>query len=129
MASNGFGHVAKLLVAVVVASLITTGCSTSGGMYKKGDSKNGGFSLGRTLLVLGAVAATVAVASNGGGQGLADGLNSGSSGADWDEFYDENYRLVWVCRDIATAQFTNTERCAGKYQSDTRWPSKQRPGR
>ena len=43
----------------------------------------------------------------------------------WDEFYGENYNLVWVCRGKQTGQFANTEKCSGLPMSDFTWPSKQ----
>ena len=42
------------------------GCSTSGGIYKKDDAKDGEFSVGRTALTILGVAAAVAAAKGGG---------------------------------------------------------------
>ena len=43
------------------------GCLTSGGINKKGDSSNGEFSAGRTILSVAGVLATIAAAKGGGG--------------------------------------------------------------
>lgn len=75
-----------------------------------------------------AAAAIVAVAAAGvavcANNGNCAGGGAYSGGADWDQFYDKNYRLVWACREIYTGRFTYASNCAGKYKSDHRWPSK-----
>jgi len=76
------------------------------------------------------IAAGVAVAAVGaaviyctrGGRSCGGG---GSYGADWDQFYNDRYQLVWACREIQTGRFTEVENCSNKYQTDNRWPSKR----
>lgn len=67
------------------------------------------------------VGAAVAASKKGGGGG---GNSYAESGADWDAFYNQYGQLVWACRDIQTGRFTEAYRCAGKAQTDSRWPSK-----
>lgn len=40
----------------------------------------------------------------------------------WDQFYAQNYQLVWACRGIQTGQFAEESRCAYKTKFDSRWP-------
>ena len=49
----------------------------------------------------------------------------GSSGADWDQFYNDRYQLVWACREIRTGRFTEVENCSYQFKDDDRWPSKR----
>jgi len=43
---------------------------------------------------------------------------------DWDQFYGENGELMAACRGVQSGQFAEQWRCAGKAQSDWRWPGK-----
>jgi hypothetical protein len=75
-----------------------------------------------TQIAIGAVVAVAAVycAVECGGTG-----GSPSYGiADWDQFYNENFQLVWACREIQSGRFTNTSNCYGLAKTDLRWPSK-----
>lgn len=113
----------KIIATLLVTTLILCGCSTRGGIYKSNDPENGDFSLGRTLLTILAVAGAAAIARNGGGSG-----GSGYAPQDydwaWDEFYNENYQLVWACRGKQTGQFSDFDRCSGKLKIDNEWPGK-----
>lgn len=57
----------KVFILLLIA--VQSACSTTGGIYDKDDAQNAEFSLGRTLLTVAAVAATVSVARRGGGGG------------------------------------------------------------
>lgn len=70
------------------------------------------------------VGAAVAASKRGGGGGSNGGNSYAESGADWDAFYNQYGQLTWACRDIQTGQFTQAFNCAGKSQTDSRWPSK-----
>jgi hypothetical protein len=70
------------------------------------------------------VGAAVAASKRGGGGGGGGGNSYAESGADWDAFYNQYGQLVWACRDIQTGRFTEAYNCAGKSQTDSRWPSK-----
>jgi hypothetical protein len=70
--------------------------------------------------------ALVAAARNGGG-GTSVGANSNSGYDyewDWDQFFNQNRQLIWACRGVQTGQFAYAHQCAGKPQSDWRWPQK-----
>lgn len=43
---------------------------------------------------------------------------------DWDQFYNQYYRLVWRCRNVSNGQFAPDFKCAGKSKTDFRWPRK-----
>lgn len=44
---------------------------------------------------------------------------------EWDQFFDQNYQLVWACRGRQTGQFAVLDRCAYKWKNDNTWPSKR----
>lgn len=75
-----------------------------------------------------AVAAGLAIAAIGMGALACSkyGCGSPSAGpyADWDQFYNQHYQLVWMCREVRTGRFTYDNHCAGRPQTDFRWPSK-----
>lgn len=60
--------------------------------------------------------------------GMAASQGSGSSyqpqGYAWDAFYDQNYNLVWRCRNRSNGQFAYDSNCMGKVKVDTTWPQK-----
>ncbi len=71
-----------------------------------------------------AAAATVAA-------GAALAASAGSSygggyypsyGAEWDQFYNEYYQLIWRCRARSTGRFVDNSYCSGKPMIDTTWP-------
>lgn len=75
--------------------------------------------------------AGVAVAACASSSSCRSGFAGSSGGAryqdaDWDEFYDADFDLVWRCREIDTGRFTYDNNCSGKYKTDSRWPSKSR---
>lgn len=47
----------------------------------------------------------------------------------WDEFFDDQYRLVWACRGEQTGQFAPVERCQYAPKIDLKWPDKMAPWR
>lgn len=73
------------------------------------------------VVVLGTLAAVACANSTGCGSGY-----SGYEQADWDQFYNQYYQLVWRCREIRTGRFTYDSNCSGKFKTDSRWPSKMR---
>jgi len=81
-----------------------------------------------TAVLLGA--AIIAVAANSGGGGY---VNPYTPVYDydwaWDQFFNENYALVWACRGMQSGQFAALEKCSYKYQSDFTWPSKRADAR
>lgn len=83
-----------------------------------------------TAVLLGA--AIIAVAANSGG-GSGGYVNPYAPVYDydwaWDQFFNENYALVWACRGKQTGQFAALEKCSSKYQSDFTWPSKRADAR
>ena len=104
----------KLLSWILIASLLT-GCSTAGGMYKKGDSTHGEFSTSRTILgVLGAAAVIAGARSKSGGGGYS------APDYAWD-YQPGNGQ--WVCRNKANGQYANQENCRNKPQNDNTWPN------
>lgn len=98
-------------ILLLVVSLIT-GCSSSGGIYKKDDPAHGEFSPGRTLLGIIAVAGAVALAKEKGGGGYTN------QGYAWD--YQPN-NGQWVCRNKANGQYAYKESCDGILMVD-HWP-------
>jgi hypothetical protein len=42
----------------------------------------------------------------------------------WDQFYNDQFQLVWACRGVQTGQFAELYRCNGLLQIDNKWPSK-----
>jgi hypothetical protein len=79
------------------------GCSTSGGIYKKDDAKDGEFSAGRTALTILGVAAAIAAAKGGGGGYQEQGYA-------WDYLPGSGQ---WACRNKANGQFAKLENCNG----------------
>jgi hypothetical protein len=74
-------------------------------------------------LVLGAVvyAASEGAFSGGGGYSATVSDYSWS----WDRFRDGSGYLIWRCRGEQTGQFAPSRRCAGRYQTDNKWPGPQ----
>ncbi|RCS22696.1 hypothetical protein DUT91_17670 [Phyllobacterium salinisoli] len=79
------------------------------------------------------IAAGIAVATVAGAAGAAvhNGYgggyyprhpNYGSYGVAWDQFYNQNYQLIWRCRDRSTGRFVYDYRCAGQPMFDGTWP-------
>lgn len=78
------------------------------------------------------VAALIGVAiaaSRKGGGGGAVGASTSPPPQDyewdWDEFYNVNRQLVWMCRGVQTGQFADPRQCSSKALVDWRWPSKE----
>ncbi|MER9950200.1 hypothetical protein [Mesorhizobium sp. M0047] len=65
--------------------------------------------------------AAVAVAANNGGGGYYRPPPS-AYGVAWDQFYGQNYALMWRCRDRATGRFVDDYYCAGAPMIDSTWP-------
>lgn len=79
-----------------------------------------------------AVATGIAVAAVGGAA-VAVAANNGSGGGyyrppptaygvAWDQFYGQNYALMWRCRDKATGRFVDDFYCNGEPMIDSTWP-------
>jgi len=82
------------------------------------------------IVAVAGVVALAAAASRGGGGGGASAYGpTNDTDWAWDEFYNERYQLVWMCRGKQTGQFADAQRCAYKPQNDFTWPSKQANGR
>lgn len=75
-------------------------------------------------IILGGLA-VVAIAKSSGGGGYPYQPISQDYDWEWDQFYDQNYQLVWACRGRQTGQFAFLDRCAYKWKSDSTWPSKR----
>lgn len=78
---------------------------------------------------VGVLAGAALVASSRGGGAVAGGATGYASTAydydwEWDQFYNQNRFLVWACRGVQTGQFAEQYRCAGKLQTDWKWPGK-----
>jgi hypothetical protein len=116
----------KIIIGLLIASLVS-GCATSAAdrrMNESGDNDHETLKkvgVGLALLAVGA-AAYYGAKSHGGGAGYA--APAQDIDWDWDEFYGPDGQLVWACRGIQTAQFAEQWRCAGKLQTDYRWPGK-----
>ena len=96
----------KKLICLLLITFQAAGCSTSGGMYKSGDSTHGELSVGRTAVtVLGVLGAAAAIRKGGGGGGGGQ-----EYGYAWD--YQPGNRQ-WVCRDKSNGQYARKENCAG----------------
>jgi hypothetical protein len=72
-------------------------------------------------------AALIAVAASKGGGGGGYNTAQYDTEWDWDQFYNQYRQLVWACHGVQTGQFAEAYHCAGKYQTDYRWPSKEAP--
>jgi hypothetical protein len=104
----------KRAIATLVICGVLAGCSTAGGIYKKGDQENGEFSAGRTILtILGVAAGVAAVRGAGGGGGSQAG-----QGYAWD-YQPGNGQ--WACRDKSNGQYAYDYQCAGVPRFDY-WP-------
>lgn len=64
-----------------------------------------------------AAAAGVAAHNNGGG-----GYRPQPYGVAWDQFYNENYQLIWRCRDRTNGQFVDDYYCSSMAMVDSTWP-------
>ncbi|WP_376702517.1 hypothetical protein RQ479_21230 [Mesorhizobium sp. ISC25] len=78
-----------------------------------------------------AVATGIAVAAVGGAAvGVAaNGYGGGGYyrpppvyGVAWDQFYGQNYSVIWRCRDRSTGRFVDDGYCAGMPMVDSAWP-------
>lgn len=72
------------------------------------------------IAVAGVAVAAGAAANNGGGGYYPPPQRR--YGVAWDQFYDQNYNLIWRCRDRATGRFVYDYYCAGMPMIDTTWP-------
>ena len=104
----------RTIGSVLLVCLIA-GCSTSGGIYKKGDGVDGEFSPGKTVLsvvgVIAGVAAAAAMAKGGGG-------GYGAQGYAWD-YQPGNGQ--WACRNKSNGEYAYEYQCAGMVKADY-WP-------
>jgi hypothetical protein len=80
------------------------------------------------LAIVAAGLAVVAVANasrrpGGGGAGYEPVQMQDYQWA-WDQFYNDQFQLVWACRGVQTGQFAELYRCNGLLQIDNKWPSK-----
>ncbi|QKD16984.1 hypothetical protein [Mesorhizobium sp. NZP2077] len=66
--------------------------------------------------------AAVAVAANNGGGGGYYRPPPTAYGVAWDQFYGQNYALMWRCRDKATGRFVDDFYCNGEPMIDSTWP-------
>lgn len=71
------------------------------------------------------IGAAIAVAASGGGGGNSYAPGQQDYAWDWDQFYNQYRQLVWACRGVRTGQFAEAHHCSGKWQTDSRWPSKE----
>ena len=78
-----------------------------------------------------AVASGIAVAAVGGAAVAVAANNGGSGyyvprpqvyGVAWDQFYGQNYSVIWRCRDQSTGRFVDDGYCAGLPMVDSAWP-------
>jgi hypothetical protein len=84
-------------------------------------NQNQAIAVGVAIAAVGVAAAVCANNDCGGGYTGAGYYQ----GADWDQFYGQYGQLVWACREIGSGRFTYDYECAGKPQTDFRWPSKR----
>jgi len=104
----------KNIICTIFICFHLISCSTSGGMYKSGDNKDGEFSVLRTAVtVIGVLGAADAIRKGGGGGG------GQQTGYGWD-FQPGNGQ--WVCRDKSNGQYANKQNCAGQPLVDN-WPN------
>lgn len=66
--------------------------------------------------------AAAAVAANNGYGGGGYYRPSPVSGVAWDQFYGQNYSVIWRCRDKATGQFVDDYYCNSAPMIDSTWP-------
>ena len=78
-------------------------------------------STANTIAIAGAATAAGIAAANSG-YGGGGGYYSGGYGVAWDQFYNQNYQLIWRCRDRATGQFVYDYQCGGQAMVDNTWP-------
>ena len=77
-------------------------------------------------IILGGLAVVaIAKSSGGGGGGYPYQPVLQDYDWEWDQFFDQNFQLVWACRGRQTGQFAVLDRCAYKWKSDNTWPSKR----
>lgn len=77
------------------------------------------------VVILGVAAAVAAVAAGSRGGGYPNSYAPTNDHEwDWDQFYTQNYQLVWACRGVQTGEFADAWRCNGKPKTDSRWPMK-----
>lgn len=78
-----------------------------------------------------AVASGIAVAAVGGAAVAVAANNGGGGyyvprpqvyGVAWDQFYGQNYSVIWRCRDRSTGRFVDDGYCAGLPMVDSAWP-------
>ncbi|MER8501500.1 hypothetical protein [Mesorhizobium sp. M1142] len=81
-----------------------------------------------------AVATGIAIAAVGGaavGVAANNGYGGGTYyrppppqtyGVAWDQFYGQNYSIIWRCRDRSTGRFRDDYHCAGLPMVDSAWP-------
>ncbi|MER8692104.1 hypothetical protein NKI77_07995 [Mesorhizobium opportunistum] len=77
-----------------------------------------------------AVATGIAVAAVGGAAAAVAANNGGGGyyrpppayGVAWDQFYGQNYALMWRCRDKATGRFVDDYYCNEEPMIDSTWP-------
>lgn len=70
------------------------------------------------IAVAGVAAAAGAAAKNsGGGYYMPQAY-----GVAWDQFYGQNYSLIWRCRDKATGRFVDDYYCSSMPMNDATWP-------
>lgn len=65
--------------------------------------------------------AAVAVAANNGGGGYYVPRPQ-VYGVAWDQFYGQNYSVIWRCRNRSTGRFVDDYYCAGLPMVDSAWP-------
>ncbi|SHH04817.1 hypothetical protein [Massilia sp. CF038] len=82
--------------------------------------------------VIGVALVGLASRSNNVGVGVGVGVGLGGGGEyrvadsdwDWDEFSTPTHERMWGCRGIQSGQLVDPAQCAGKVQTDWRWPQK-----
>ncbi|HEY0061503.1 MAG TPA: hypothetical protein VGC21_05245 [Telluria sp.] len=81
--------------------------------------------------VIGVALVGLASRSNNVGVGVGVGVGPGGSQErvydsdwDWDEFTTPAQQRMWGCRGVQSGQLVDPAQCAGKVQTDWRWPQK-----
>lgn len=75
------------------------------------------------VALLGILGTAAVIAAKKGGFSGSPTQTSDFEEWDWDRFRNKVGQLVWACRSIQTGQFADPYHCAGKPQTDYRWPN------
>ena len=114
----------RLIAGLLFAALLS-GCATSAHDRRmaeaEGEESNTARNVKIGLAALAVGAILYAAAKDGGGGGAY--APTRDYGWEWDlQRAGSGYGLVWVCRGIQTGQYSDQSVCAGKVQTDWKWP-------